>query len=163
MINSHKGTIFVPKNKEFVPKNKELNENLVTSPLNVDVSIYKSYRDNIGLKCNLLAFLTTNKYHAQTTAIRNEQSKKKRDKLKSNLPAVTVSGKFDVRNLQSKYEPTNLICLDFDGVPNLDGLFNHLKTLPYISFAGYSVSGLGVYAIVPIASTSTFLGHFYAL
>ena len=156
MINSHKGTI-------FVPKNKELNENLVTSPLNVDVSIYKSYRDNIGLKCNLLAFLTTNKYHAQTTAIRNEQSKKKRDKLKSNLPAVTVSGKFDVRNLQSKYEPTNLICLDFDGVPNLDGLFNHLKTLPYISFAGYSVSGLGVYAIVPIASTSTFLGHFYAL
>lgn len=156
MFLQHKGTI-------NVPKNKELNENLVTSPLNVDVSIYKSYRDNIGLKCNLLAFLTTNKYHAQTTAIRNEQGKKKRDKLKSNLPAVTVSGKFDVRNLQSKYEPTNLICLDFDGVPNLDGLFNHLKTLPYIAFAGYSVSGLGVYAIVPIQNTSTFLGHFYAL
>ena len=156
MLLEYKGT-------KKVPQNKELNENLVTSPLNVDVSIYKSYRDNIGLKCNLLAFLTTNKYHAQTTAIRNEQSKKKRDKLKSNLPAVTVSGKFDVRKLQSKYEPTNLICLDFDGVPNLDGLFNHLKTLPYIAFAGYSVSGKGIFAIVPIKSTDSFTGHFHAL
>jgi hypothetical protein len=156
MFLQHKGTI-------NVPQNKELNENLVTSPLNVDVSIYKSYRDNIGLKCNLLAFLTTNKYHAQTTAIRNEQGKKKRDKLKSNLPAVTVSGLFDKRNLQSKCTPTNLLCLDFDNVPNLPALFEYLTTLPFIAFVGYSVSGKGIFAIVPIQSTKNFLAHFHAL
>ena len=121
MINSHKGTI-------FVPKNKELNENLVTSPLNVDVSIYKSYRDNIGLKCNLLAFLTSNRYRQQVEAIRTVTDKKQRDNLKSKLPAVTVSGLFDKRNLQSSCTPTNLLCLDFDNVPDLTALFDYLTT-----------------------------------
>ena len=146
MINSHKGTI-------FVPKNKELNENLVTSPLNVDVSIYKSYRDNIGLKCNLLAFLTSNRYRQQVEAIRTVTDKKQRDNLKSKLPAVTVSGLFDKRNLQSSCTPTNLLCLDFDNVPDLTALFDYLTTLPFIAFVGYSVSGKGIFAIVPIQST----------
>lgn len=156
MINSHKGTI-------FVPKNKELNENLVTSPLNVDVSIYKSYRDNIGLKCNLLAFLTSNRYRQQVEAIRTVTDKKQRDNLKSKLPAVTVSGLFDKRNLQSSCTPTNLLCLDFDNVPDLTALFDYLTTLPFIAFVGYSVSGKGIFAIVPIQSTKNFLAHFHAL
>lgn len=126
MINSHKGT-------QKSALNQILVDNLVNnSPLNVDVSFYKSYFDNVGTKCNLFDFLTTNKYRQQVEQVRTVTDKKQRDKIKQKLPAVTVSGLFEKRNLQSICTPTNLICLDFDGVPNLDGLFNHLKTLPYI-------------------------------
>ena len=157
MLFKHKGT-------KKVPQNKELNQNLVdNSPLNVTVSIYKSYRDNVGTKCNLFDFLTTNKYRQQVEQVRTVTDKKQRDKIKSTLPAVTVSGLFDKRSLQSKCTPTNLLCLDFDNVPELPALFEYLKTLPYVAFAGYSVSGKGIFAIVPIKSTDSFKGHFYAL
>jgi len=157
MINADKGTI-------FVPKNKELNESLVNnSPLNVTVSIYKSYRDNVGTKCNLFAFLTSNRYRQQVEAIRTVTDKKQRDNIKATLPAVTVSGLFDKRSLQSRCTPTNLLCLDFDNVPNLPALFEYLTTLPFIAFVGYSVSGKGIFAIVPIQSTKNFTGHFHAL
>jgi hypothetical protein len=157
MINSHKGTI-------NVPKNKELNENLVNnSPLNVTVSIYKSYHDNVGTKCNLFAFLTSTKYKHRVEQVRAVKDKKQRDNIKATLPAVTVSGLFDKRNLQSKCTPTNLLCLDFDNVPNLPALFEYLTTLPFIAFVGYSVSGKGIFAIVPIQSTKNFLAHFHAL
>jgi len=73
MINADKGT-------NNVPKNQELNANLVNnSPLNVTVSIYKSYRDNVGTKCNLFAFLTSNRYRQQVEAIRTVTDKKQRD------------------------------------------------------------------------------------
>ena len=157
MLLEYKGT-------KKVPQNKELNQNLVdNSPLNVTVSIYKSYRDNVGTKCNLFDFLTTNKYRQQVEQVRTVTDKKQRDKIKSTLPAVTVSGLFDKRSLQSKCTPTNLLCLDFDNVPELPALFEYLKTLPYVAFAGYSVSGKGIFAIVPIKSTDSFKGHFYAL
>ena len=157
MLLQHKGT-------KKVPQNKELNENLVNnSPLNVDVSIYKSYFDNVGTKCNLFDFLTTNKYRQQVEQVRTVTDKKQRDKIKQKLPAVTVSGLFEKRNLQSSCTPTNLICLDFDNIGNLPALFEYLKTLPFIAFAGYSVSGKGIFAIVPIQSTDNFLEHFYAL
>lgn len=147
-----------------VPKNKELNENLVNnSPLNVTVSIYKSYHDNVGTKCNLFAFLTSTKYKHRVEQVRAVKDKKQRDKIKATLPAVTVSGLFDKRNLQSKCTPTNLLCLDFDNVPNLPALFEYLTTLPFIAFVGYSVSGKGIFAIVPIQSTKSFTGHFHAL
>ena len=157
MFLQHKGTI-------NVPKNKELNENLVNnSPLNVTVSIYKSYRDNVGTKCNLFAFLTSTKYKHRVEQVRAVKDKKQRDNIKATLPAVTVSGLFDKRNLQSKCTPTNLLCLDFDKVPNLPALFEYLTTLPFIAFVSYSVSNKGIFAIVPIQSTDNFTGHFHAL
>lgn len=156
MINSHKGT-----QKSVL--NQILVDNLVDSPLNVDVSIYKSYRDNTGAKCNLFTFLTSTKYKHRIEQVRAVKDKKRRDKIKATLPAVTVSGLFDKRNLQSKCAPTNLLCLDFDNVDDLPALFEYLTTLPFIAFVGYSVSGKGIFAIVPIQSTKNFLAHFHAL
>jgi len=157
MLLEYKGTI-------KVPQKKELNQNLVNnSPLNVTVSIYKSYRDNVGTKCNLFAFLTSTKYKHRVEQVRAVKDKKQRDNIKATLPAVTVSGLFDKRSLQSRCTPTNLLCLDFDNVPNLPALFEYLTTLPFIAFVGYSVSGKGIFAIVPIQSTKNFTGHFHAL
>lgn len=156
MLLQHKGT-------QKSALNQILVDNLVDSPLNVDVSIYKSYRDNTGAKCNLFTFLTSTKYKHRVEQVRAVKDKKRRDKIKATLPAVTVSGLFDKRSLQSKCTPTNLICLDFDNIGNLPALFEYLKTLPFIAFAGYSVSGKGIFAIVPIQSTANFLEHFYAL
>ena len=160
MFITHKGTI-------NVPKNKELNENLVkNSPLNVDVSIYKSYRDNIGLKCNLLAFLTSNRYRQQVEAIRTVTDKKNRDKLKSNLPAVTVSGLFEPIRLDTNIKQhANLLCLDFDSLPadKLAELWQLLACQPFVAYIGYSVSGEGIFAVVPIASGNNLLQHFFAL
>ncbi len=152
------------KGTNNVPTKQVFNEKFVKdSPLNVTVSIYKSYRDNVGTKCNLLAFLTSTKYKHRVEQVRAVKDKKQRDNIKATLPAVTVSGLFDKRNLQSKCTPTNLLCLDFDNVPNLPALFEYLTTLPFIAFVGYSVSGKGIFAIVPIQSTKNFLAHFHAL
>jgi len=157
MFLQHKGTINVLQNQAF-------NENLVNnSPLNVTVSIYKSYHDNVGTKYNLFTFLTSTEYKHRVEQVRAVKDKKQRDNIKATLPAVTVSGLFDKRNLQSKCTPTNLLCLDFDDVPDLPALFEYLTTLPFIAFVGYSVSGKGIFAIVPIQSTKNFLAHFHAL
>ena len=136
---------------------------LADSPLNVTVSLYENYRDNVGTKCNLFAFLTTAKYCQRVTNLRTFKDKKERNALKAKMPCVTVSGLFDKRNLKSVNTPTNLICLDFDNVTDLVGLFEYLKTLPFIAFAAYSASGLGIYAVVPIENAEKHEWYFNAL
>jgi hypothetical protein len=160
MLFKHKGTI-------KVPQNQELNQNLVNnSPLNVTVSIYKSYRDNVGTKCNLFAFLTSNRYRQQVEAIRTVTDKKQRDNLKSKLPAVTVSGLFEPIRLDTNIKQhANLLCLDFDSLPadKLAELWQLLACQPFVAYIGYSVSGEGIFAVVPIASGNNLLQHFFAL
>ena len=46
-----------------------------------------------------------------------------------------------------------LIVLDFDNLPNIEAAKQILSSLPYIYYAGLSVSGRGIFAIIPIAAT----------
>jgi len=87
---------------------------------------------------------------------------------KKELPCVTFSGIFSKRNTKSLLEHSGLICIDIDGKDNPDiSNINHLKKqlakLPYVLYVGLSVSGNGVFCLIPIAYSDKHLGHFIAI
>ena len=164
MLFKHKGTKKVPQNKEL---NQNLVDNLVDSPLNVDVSFFANYyTKKPSSNRNLLDVLTTDEYKQKTERIRKIEVKKQRDKIKGTLPCFTVSGTFEPIRLDTNVKQhTNLLCLDFDNLPadKLAELWQLLACQPFVAYIGYSVSGKGIFAIVPIASGNNLLQHFFAL
>lgn len=104
----------------------------------------------------------------QITAIRNEANENKRTKLKRGLPTVTISGTFTQAKNNCLKQHSGFICLDFDGKHNTsvrcwDGLRNELEKVPQILFAALSVSGNGVFAIIPISNPEQHTAHFFSL
>lgn len=72
-----------------------------------------------------------------------------------NLPAFTVSCLLWTRDrtvaLEKKMRQYNpLIALDFDDVDDLDALRSDLRSLPWVYYAGLSVSGRGMFAVVAV-------------
>lgn len=88
--------------------------------------------------------------------IRMTESKDDRSRLKlRKLPCATVSATFTSRSrevpLEERLEHYNsLMVLDFDGLADVEDAKKRLAELPYIFYAGLSVSGKGLFAIVPI-------------
>lgn len=71
------------------------------------------------------------------------------------LPCATVSATFTSRSrevpLEERLEHYNsLRVLDFDGLADVEDAKKRLAGLPYIFYAGLSVSGKGLFAIIPI-------------
>lgn len=82
---------------------------------------------------------------------KDERQRFKRD----NLGAAAISATFRTRSknvkLEDKIKNYNaLMVLDFDDEENPDALRSDLRSLPYIYYAGLSVSGKGLFAIVPL-------------
>ncbi|MBK8194570.1 MAG: hypothetical protein IPK76_15650 [Lewinellaceae bacterium] len=71
------------------------------SVLDVEVSCFGSYLGRQPKSVNLLAWLRSDKYADKIRALRALQDKVARDRIKAALPAITVSGVFDlVRKLK---------------------------------------------------------------
>lgn len=87
--------------------------------------------------------------------------------LKKQLPAVTISGRFTHRSNYALIEHSGLICIDIDGKDNPEYTTAELKEIcsyaPWVAYAGESVSGNGVFAIVPIEQPAKHLEHFRAI
>lgn|SRR5574343_49187 len=91
------------------------------------------------------------KYRTEIEAIRNAESKEKRNELKKRLPAVTVSGVFNERNTLGLLEHSGYICIDFDDLGNeLPAVREKLASDPYTYFGFASASGKGFAVIVQI-------------
>lgn len=73
--------------------------------------------------------------------------------MKKNVVAATISGTFKVRNMEGIATYNGLVCLDFDGKDNPTHTPESMKcTLAEYSevlYAGTSISGSGVFAIIP--------------
>ncbi|MFI3305102.1 MAG: BT4734/BF3469 family protein [Rikenellaceae bacterium] len=100
--------------------------------------------------------------------IRSTKDDEYRKRLKCQLPAITPSGLFSGRCAESLVEPTNLICIDIDGKDNpsisdLKELKSTLGKLPYVMYCGLSVSGNGVFCIIPYSDYRDHKLHFNAL
>lgn len=102
-------------------------------------------------------FLTMGKGYGDIIArIRMTENKDDRSRLKlKKLPCATVSATFTTRSrevpLEERLEHYNsLMVLDFDGLADVEDAKKRLSGLPYIFYAGLSVSGKGLFAIVPI-------------
>lgn len=88
--------------------------------------------------------------------IRMTENKDDRSRFKlRKLPCATVSATFTSRSrevpLEERLEHYNsLRVLDFDGLADVEDAKKRLAGLPYIFYAGLSVSGKGLFAIIPI-------------
>lgn len=100
--------------------------------------------------------------------IRSITDKETIRQLKSKLPCVTMSGTFSERNSGKLIEHSRLICIDIDGKDNphitdMEDLKRTLSELPYVLYCGLSVSGRGVFCLIPIADPNKHRQHFYSL
>jgi len=103
------------------------------------------------------AFLDSKRHRAAIDKVRTAASKEEKDSLKKDLPCATISGTFSVRNMAGIVEYNGLVCLDFDAKENpghtADSMKAILAEFEEVFYAGKSVSGAGVYAIVPTNNT----------
>ena len=139
------------------------------SVLDVMVSCFRSYHTPENpLPVNLLTWLHSAKYQAQTAQIRRLTDKAERDKRKALLPCITPSGLFSHRSEKGLITHSGLICLDIDYKDNQQvGNFTELKTclsrIENVAYCGLSVSGQGYFLLIPLADPLRHKAHFRAL
>ena len=111
----------------------------------------------------LLDWCTTDRFKSQIEAIRKCESKDESDRLKSTLPCSMPS-------LQMDGSHSGFIAIDVDGVNHGDNL-NYtpaelkakISQIVNVAYCGYSCSGKGVWALIPIFDTTKHMEHFKAL
>lgn len=130
---------------------------LKESVLNVEVSCFQNYdTPQNPVPINLMTWLTSTKYKDKVKAIRSINDKKKRDSIKSTLPAITPSGIFSYRSQSKLIQHSGLIQIDIDLtkenllISNWGDLKFELIKIPNIAYLGASVSGRGYWGLIPI-------------
>lgn len=120
--------------------------------LNKTISYFKNARSTDPTEVNLVAFLENKKHRDRVQGVRNATGEE-RNRLKKEVPAATISGTFTVRNMQGIKQYNGLVCLDFDAKENPTLTAAEMKCLlaeyEEVAYAGLSVSGSGVFAIIP--------------
>lgn len=118
----------------------------------IKISCFKSAFDTTPVDVSLWQFLNSKKFIDRVESVRAANDPKQRKELKKLLPCATISGTFTKRNLEGLVQYNSLICLDFDGSdnPNITPaeIKEILKGFNEIMYAGLSVSGTGVWAIM---------------
>lgn len=112
---------------------------------------------------SLFDWCTTDKFKNQIELIRATTDKTERDNLKQSLPCAMPSLLIDKTH-------SGFIAVDIDGTnhnENLDYTPEQLKqkvsSIANVAYCGYSASGLGVWALIPLFDPTKHLEHFRAL
>jgi hypothetical protein len=139
------------------------------SVLDVEVSCFESYQGKQPKPVNLLAWLRSDKYVKEVEALRSIEDKGKRDAIKGQLPAITVSGTFHPsRKEEHLARHSRLICIDIDPkgnehISNFSALKQELFNIQNVAYAGLSASGKGFFLILPIAYPKRHKQQFLAI
>lgn len=116
------------------------------------ISCFKNARATEPIPAKLEAFLLNRRHRDKVLAVR-AANPEQRTELKKSVPAATISGTFKVRNMEGLQYYNGLICLDFDGKENPwftpETMKAQLAEYEEVMYAGLSVSGNGVFAIIP--------------
>jgi VirE N-terminal domain./Primase C terminal 2 (PriCT-2). len=118
------------------------------------VSFFNDAMDTRPVNFPLMSFLNNgSNWAAFIKKIRAEESKEAKSSLKKQLPAATISGRFERRRAAAEISHYNgLICLDFDegdGNPPPEQMKGDLSQFSQVAYASLSVGGRGVFAIIP--------------
>lgn len=112
--------------------------------------------------------LTAIRSMSQTIEDKNRNSDSVK-KLKMSLPAAIISGVAESGISEGNVKYRNgVICIDIDAKENpalhdWESVKQTLSKSPYIAYAGLSVSGLGVFLLIPIADPQKHKEHFKAI
>lgn len=135
---------------------------------NVIVSKFSNYKSTEPTSVNLRDWLCDVSYKDLVDKIRTMSDKDEIKNLKWQLPCITPSGKFKVRNANGLILHSGFICIDIDGGDNLHlndfgKVRDELKKIKNISYVALSVSGNGVFCLIPIKFPEKHKEHFEAL
>lgn len=126
------------------------------SVLNINITMCE--RSNKPDTCkpgNLLTVLQTDKYKALAEQCSRIKDKKERQAFKlANVPVITVSGLFSYRDDKHLLWHSCLLCIDLDGVQDIQALKEKVTALPFVAYCGRSISGTGLYVIVVIPKST---------
>lgn len=133
----------------------------------ITVSLFVGNLSKPAGKVNLLAWLSQKPSCMYIIdQIRSSTDKEEIQLLKKRLHAVTVSGTFSRRIGGNLVQHSGLICIDGKDNPDIadmEDLKCKLSKLPYVLYCGLSVSGRGVFCLIPIADPNMHRQHFYSI
>lgn len=133
------------------------------------ISLYRGVRDTVGTEVSLLNFLMSKRHKERILHLRSLSSKGERDREKLSLPLATVSGLFRPRRTSDNLvSHSGFICIDIDAKDNptvhsMEDVRSLLTLRPEVAFASLSVSGTGMFAVIPLAQPRLHLQHFRSL
>ena len=133
------------------------------------ISVYDGVTDNVGRTMLLSDFLFSSEYKNVIRMMRCITDKEERDKWKRQLPQATISGVFTpTRAIKNMKQHSGLISVDVDAKENpaitdWEDLKKQLAILPQIAYCSLSVSGNGVFAIIPLRYPQNHLQQFRQL
>lgn len=136
---------------------------------NIYVSLFSSYKNSTPLETiSLYDFFTDDTLKKNVEYIRTLTDKEDIKHNKSKLPAITPSGIFQTRKISGLIEHSGYICIDIDAGDNphihdFNVIRDELRKSINISYASLSVSGKGVFCIIPIKEKDKHVEHFEAL
>ena len=125
--------------------------------------------DNTGTRIPLGTFLFCKEYKDDILRLRAVFDKEKRNALKRSLPQATISGVFSpTRAKNNLSQHSGLICVDIDAKDNPDildweTLKQDLSVLPQIAYCALSVSGKGLFLVIPLRYPEKHLKQFRQL
>lgn len=133
------------------------------------ISVYNGVTDNTGTRMPLGTFLFCKEYKDDILRLRAVFDKEKRNALKRSLPQATISGVFSpTRAKNNLSQHSGLICVDIDAKDNPDildweTLKQDLSVLPQIAYCALSVSGKGLFLVIPLRYPEKHLKQFRQL
>lgn len=133
------------------------------------ISVYDGVTDNVGRTMLLSDFLFSSEYKNVIRMMRCITDKEERDKWKRQLPQATISGVFTpTRAIKNMKQHSGLISVDVDAKENpaitdWEDLKKQLTILPQIAYCSLSVSGNGVFVIIPLRYPQNHLQQFRQL
>lgn len=133
------------------------------------ISVYNGVTDNTGTIMPLGTFLFCKEYKDDILRLRAVFDKEKRNALKRSLPQATISGVFSpTRAKNNLSQHSGLICVDIDAKDNPDildweTLKQDLSVLPQIAYCALSVSGKGLFLVIPLRYPEKHLQQFRQL
>lgn len=134
---------------------------------NVKVSWFSNCKSTVSNEISLMDWLTGDSYRKQVEVIRRTENKEQRSLLKQNLPCATLSGLFSVRKASGLIKHSGYLCIDIDGSDNshisdFEKLRDQFSKIINVAYAGLSVSGKGVFCLIPILYPEKHKEHFEA-
>lgn len=133
------------------------------------ISVYDGVTDTVGRTMLLSDFLFPKEHINVIRMMRCIPDKEERDKWKRQLPQATISGVFaPTRAVKNMKQHSRLICVDVDAKENpeitdWEELKKQLAVLPQIAYCSLSVSGNGVFVIIPLRYPQNHLQQFRQL
>ena len=133
------------------------------------ISVYNGVTDNAGIIMPLGTFLFSKEYKDDILRLRTVFDKDERNALKRSLPQATISGVFSPTRAKNNLSlHSGLICVDIDAKDNPDildweTLKQDLSVLPQIAYSALSVSGKGLFLVIPLRYPEKHLQQFRQL